>query len=358
MTSPSLLPGISRSIVSTTRYRTRLLATGDPKGAPVVFIHGNVSSACFFEETLVSLPPRLRGLAVDLRGFGEAEALPVDATRGLRDFSDDLRALLTHPDVGTKDSKVHLVGWSVGGGVILQYAIDHPAHVASLTLIAPMSPYGFGGTKGASGALCWDDAAGSGGGTANPEFKKRLADKDASNESNLSPRRVMNEFYFKTPFRLPPAREDQLVEEILKMVVSDDNYAGDVTASPNWPGVAPGKRGVNNALSPLYTNLSAFARISPRPDVLWIRGTEDAIVSDASLFDLGFLGQLGAVPGWPGQEVFPPQPMLAQTRAVLDAYRAAGGVVREEVLSGVAHSPHIEAPEAFRGLLFSFLEGR
>jgi pimeloyl-ACP methyl ester carboxylesterase len=361
MTSPNLLAGVSQTTIVTPRYRTRLLAAGDPKGTPVVFIHGNVSSARFFEETLVSLPPRLRGLAVDLRGYGDAEALPVDATRGLRDFSDDLRAVLTHADVGTKERKVHLVGWSIGGGVVMQYAIDHPEHVASLTLLAPMSPYGFGGTRDASGALSWDDAAGSGAGTANAEFKNRLASKDASEESNFSPRKVMNQFYFKPPFRVARAREDLFVEEILKMVVGDDNYPGDAAASVNWPGLAPGKRGVNNAISPRYVNLSAFAKIAkiePRPDVLWIRGAEDQIVSDTSLFDFGFLGQLGAIPGWPGKDVFPPQPMIGQVRAVLDAYRAAGGKVREEVLPGVGHSPSIEAPDAFLRLLLSSLEGR
>ena len=92
--------------------------------------------------------------------------------------------------------------------------------------------------------------------------------------------------------------------------------------------------------------------------MLWIRGADDAIVSDTSLFDLGYLGQVGAVPGWPGAEVFPPQPMIAQTRAVLDAYREAGGKVREEVLPGVGHAPHIEAAETVLGLLHSFIAER
>jgi pimeloyl-ACP methyl ester carboxylesterase len=89
--------------------------------------------------------------------------------------------------------------------------------------------------------------------------------------------------------------------------------------------------------------------------VLWVRGDSDAIVSDASLFDLGHLGKLGAVPGWPGEEVYPPQPMVAQVRAVLDAYRAGGGEYREEVLADCGHSPHVERPEEFRGLLREFL---
>jgi pimeloyl-ACP methyl ester carboxylesterase len=73
---------------------------------------------------------------------------------------------------------VHLVGWSVGGGVVLQFAVDHPRQVASLVLEAPMSPYGFGGTKDLQGTPCHADFAGSGGGTANPEFVRLLAAGD------------------------------------------------------------------------------------------------------------------------------------------------------------------------------------
>src|SRR5262245_35523033 len=140
----------SSQTITTARGRTRVLSSGDKAGTPVVFIHGNVSSARFFAEIMAALPSGLRALAPDLRGFGDAEPLPVDATRGVRDFSDDLHALLTHPDAGVGGRKVHLVGWSVGAAVVMQYAIDHAADVASLTLLAPMSPFGFGGTKDAA----------------------------------------------------------------------------------------------------------------------------------------------------------------------------------------------------------------
>lgn len=348
----NLLPGVSSTMVATPRLKTHLLTYGPDNGEPVLFIHGNVSSSRFFEETLAALPPRYRGLAPDLRGFGQSETRPIDATRGLRDFADDIHALLT--TLGIR--RIHLVGWSVGGGIAMQYAIDHPSEVASLTLIDPLSPYGFGGTKDIAGTPCWPDYAGSGGGTANPEFVKRLAEGDRSEESDFSPRKVMNTFFFKPPFRAAPEREEVFVSALLSTKVGEENYPGDLTTSPNWPTVAPGTKGMNNAISPKYCNLSGFAGINPRPNVLWVRGADDQIVSDTSLFDFGFLGQLGAVPGWPGAEVYPPQPMVSQMRAVLDAYRAQGGTYREEVIPDCGHSPHIEKPEAFREILFQFLD--
>ncbi|MFO5197605.1 hypothetical protein RCL06_24735, partial [Salmonella enterica subsp. enterica serovar Typhimurium] len=81
------------------------------------------------------------------------------------------------------------------------------------------------------------------------------------------------------------------------------------TPSGNWPNVAPGVWGPANALSPKYTgDVSRLWNINPKPPVLWIRGADDQIVGDNSLFDMGTLGALGAVPGWPGAEIYPPQP--------------------------------------------------
>jgi pimeloyl-ACP methyl ester carboxylesterase len=113
---------------------------------------------------------------------------------------------------------------------------------------------------------------------------------------------------------------------------------------------------MNNAISPKYCNLEDFALVEPGPPVLWVRGDADAIVSDTSLLDFGYLGQLDAVTGWPGEEVYPPQPMVSQIRAVLDAYEARGGRYSEEVIPDCGHTPHVEKPEEFRRILFGFLD--
>ncbi len=128
-----------------------------------------------------------------MRGFGDTESVPIDATRGLRDWADDTHALVRALGI---ERPVHLAGWSTGGAAIAAYAMDH-GPVASLTLIDPVSPYGFGGVK-ADGTPCFEDWAGSGGGTGSPEFAQRLAAGDRSTESPASPRNVMNTSYWSS----------------------------------------------------------------------------------------------------------------------------------------------------------------
>lgn len=339
---------LAAQLVPTSRTRTFTRSAGPADAPLVVLVHGNVSSGAFFEPLAERLAERHRVLVPDLRGYGESDPAPVDATRGLRDFSDDLRAWLSA--LGLAARPAVLLGWSVGAGVVMQYAIDNPGVVAGLVLEAPMSPYGFGATRDLRGTPA-PDFAGSGGGAANPEFVRLLAAGERGGEGPFHARSVMNAFYFKPPFRAAPELEEAFVSSMLRTRTGEDHYPGDLVASPHWPGVGPGSRGVLNALSPKHCDLSGFSSIDPRPPVLWIRGADDPIVSDASLFDLANLGKLGAVPGWPGDAVAPPQPMVGQMRHVLDAYAAAGGRYREEVFEACGHAPHIEHPDRFLALL-------
>jgi pimeloyl-ACP methyl ester carboxylesterase len=270
--------------VDTNRLRMHLVESGPEDGIPVVLIHGNLSTGRFYEHLFADAPERYRLLAPDMRGFGDTEKLPIDATRGLRDWADDTAALLRALGV---EQPPHLAGWSTGGAAIAAFALERP--VASLTFIDPVSPYGYGATK-LDGTPHFPDFAGSGGGTGNPEFTARLA-------------------------------------------------AGDRT------------RGILNARSPKYTNWAGIADLEPMPPILWTHGAQDIVVADGSPWEMGTLGQLGAVPGWPGAEAFGPQPMVAQIRAVLERCGA-----RIEIFEESGHFPPIDAYERWSALFFGFLE--
>ena len=354
-----LLPGVAATRVTTPRLTQSVLhQEGTEPGGPgeaVVFVHGNVSSALFWQQTMLAVAEtgRHRVLAVDLRGYGETDPLPIDATRGVRDWSDDLGDLVTALGL----DRVHLVGWSMGAGVVLQYLIDAPQKVASVALVAPIAPYGFGGTAGPEGRRLDDEGAGSGGGAANPEFVAALAAGDTTADSPTSPRSILRTFYV-APGSLPldPQLEDIFVASMNSTRTGEDHYPGDTATCETWPGVRPGSRGVLNTMAPTVFDVSGIVDLPQKPPVLWVRGDADQIVSDTSAFDLAFLGSLGAVPGWPGEEVCPPQPMVAQTRSVLDRYAATGWAYREVVLPDVGHSPHVERPQEFVVALLEHLD--
>lgn len=352
MSEVNFLEGITQRRVKTDRLEIAYLETGPADGVPVVLLHGNVSCGWFFEDLMLALAGQgnYRVYAPDMRGYGDSETLPVDATRGVQDFSDDLYSFVQAVGLG----QFHLLGWSLGGNVVMQYAIEHGETLRSLVLEAAGSPFGFGGTQGLDGKPNYPDFAGSGGGMANPDFVQRLKDGDRGSEAPNSPRNVMNAFYFKPPFKADAAREETYVSAMLSTKVTPENYPGDSVPSENWPNLGPGRFGPNNTISPKYLNQAGFANISARPEVLWIYGADDQIVGDNSFFDMGTLGKLGFVPGWPGEEVFPPQPMVSQLRQVLQQYEANGGKFTEARLADCGHAPHIEKAGEVTRLLLDF----
>jgi pimeloyl-ACP methyl ester carboxylesterase len=335
-------------MIATNRLTIHALTSGPETGVPVIFLHGNFAAALYWEETMQALPPGFRGVAPDLRGYGWTEDKLIDATRGMGEWRDDLLALLAT----LKIDQAHFVAWSMAAGIMYRFVADQPHRVLTLTLVCPVSPYGFGATKGIDGALCHADYAGSGGGVVSPQFVERIQANDRSADDQNSPRNIINTFYYKAPFRA--AREEDFLTASLMEKTGGDRYPGDFVPSPNWPNVAPGVWGPVNAWSPKYcrNDVVDFLAADPKPPILWVRGDSDLIVADNSMFDLGCLGKLGYVPGWPGDEIFPPQPMVAQTRAVLERY----GRFEEHVIPDTAHSPHIEKPAEFNALFHNFLK--
>lgn len=345
------IDGITAATVTTGRLTTRVLFSGPEDGTPVLLLHGNLSSATWWEETMVRLPPGYRAVAPDQRGYGDADpAAKVDATRGMADYADDAVALMDHLGI----ARFHVAANSLGGVVAWWLLGDHAARIITLAQVDPGSPYGFGGTRDAAGTPTTPDYAGSGGGLINPELVQRISAGDDTADSMFSPRSALRALVWKPP--LVPDREDAFVASLLQTHLGEDAYPGDRVGSPNWPYVAPGAWGANNALSPKYAlDPALIVDADPKPPVLWIRGAEDLAVSNAAASDPGTWGPAGLVPGYPGPEGYPSQPMLDQIRDVLDRYQAAGGIYREVVIDDCGHVPFIEKPEEFDGAFHQHL---
>ncbi len=178
---------------------------------------------------------------------------------------------------------------------------------------------------------------------------QRIATGDTGDEAENSPRSVFRSFYVNEEYESD--NEDVWVDSMLSTSTAPGNYPGNGIPSGHWPGFAAGTTGVLNALAPRYFDTSGIVDLEVKPPILWIYGTLDPIVSNTSFYDLNYLGQLGAVPGWPGSDIAPAQEMVPQTRDVLEAYRTAGGEAIELALEGVGHTPHLERPGRFRKAL-------
>ena len=100
-------------------------------GQPVVLIHGNTSSSAWWEYTLARMGGAYHFIAPDLRGRGDTEGPAAEWT--IETLAGDVRGLVAHLGLGP----THLVGHSLGSNVALQYALDGPADVKSLTLLNP-----------------------------------------------------------------------------------------------------------------------------------------------------------------------------------------------------------------------------
>ena len=342
-----LLPGVRSSLVDTDRIRMRVLEAGPADGEPVVLVHGNLSTARFYEHLMPELPPRYRVIAPDMRGFGGSDPAPLDATRGLADWADDTAALLRALGV---DAPPHLVGWSTGGAAIARFAHDRP--VASLTFLDPVSPYGYGGThptaRPASPTARAPGAAGS-----TPRWSRGCG-RATPPPTARSPRAACSARSTSRPGSSSRAKTCWSTRSSRPTSATPTTPATPRRRS-NWPGFAPGTSGILNALSPRYCRWDDIVDLDPKPPVLWTHGAVDLVVADGSPLELGTLGASGAVPGWPGAEVYPPQPMVTQIRAVLDRYAAAGGSVRTEIIEGAGHGPHLDAAPRWLAIFREFL---
>lgn len=184
---------------------------------------------------------------------------------------------------------------------------------------------------------------------------QRIADHDTSSDLPLSPRSLINSSYWASSHREPNEREEMLLDEVLKSVTGDDGYPGDSTPSAKLARRGPRHaRHHERALAEIL-QLGGIVDVSPKPPILWTHGTADIGIADGSAWEMGTLGKMGTVPGWPGEDVFPPQPMVTHIRNVLSEYHARGGRVDMEMFEGSGHGPLMDAADRWSRLFFEFL---
>lgn len=100
-------------------------------GAPIVFIHGHLSSHHMFEPQVEYFSKRARVIVLDLRGYGDSGKLNVDVGDIVDTQCKDLYELLEKLNI----PKVTLVGCSSGSVLAQKFAANHPDRINALVLV-------------------------------------------------------------------------------------------------------------------------------------------------------------------------------------------------------------------------------
>ena len=99
-------------------------------GMPLILIHGGVASGEMFNQILPALSAKRQVVAVDLQAHGRTA--DIDRPLSYEAMADDIAGLIRYLGI----EKADLMGYSVGGGVALRTAIQHPDLVRKLVVVS------------------------------------------------------------------------------------------------------------------------------------------------------------------------------------------------------------------------------
>ena len=95
-------------------------------GFPLILLHAGLADSRMWDPQAAVFAEQFDVIRPDQRGFGKSELPP-----GPWSPVDDLLALID--ELGLKPA--HLVGCSMGGGLAIDFALDHPDRISKLVLV-------------------------------------------------------------------------------------------------------------------------------------------------------------------------------------------------------------------------------
>jgi len=124
-----------KTVTVSTGVTLPYIESGDPKGVPVIFLHGLGDSHRSFEPVFETLPKRMRAIAVTQRGHGDAsrpaeDYRPEDMAADVEAFMD---ALVIPPAV--------IVGHSMGSLVARTFVHARPQRAMGIVLIGALAAW-------------------------------------------------------------------------------------------------------------------------------------------------------------------------------------------------------------------------
>lgn len=111
------------------RVRLEYAEQGNADGVPVIFLHGITDSWHSFESVLANLPSSIHAFAISQRGHGDSERPVQNYTP--KDFAADIAEFIKQKNL----DRAFIVGHSMGGVNVQQFAIDYPELIKGLVII-------------------------------------------------------------------------------------------------------------------------------------------------------------------------------------------------------------------------------
>ncbi len=127
---PSIRPNRSGMLAVDAIHQLYWEESGNPRGVPVVFLHGGPGAGSSPVHRRFFDPHHYRIIVLDQRGAGRSTPLGELRHNSVQDLVDDLERLRTHLEI----TRWHLFGGSWGSTLALAYAQLHPDRCLSLTL--------------------------------------------------------------------------------------------------------------------------------------------------------------------------------------------------------------------------------
>ena len=182
------MPLETESIELQTGVTLSYVEQGDPKGIPVILLHGITDSLRSFENVLPLLPDSIHAFALSQRGHGDSDR-PMTGYRP-QDFAADVAAFVEALGLGP----AVVAGHSMGASVAQRFAIDYPGLTLGLVLVGSLTTW-----------------------RGHPDFVE-LWDSTVSTFTDPIDPAFVREFQESTLARpVPPAFLDTVVRESLKL---------------------------------------------------------------------------------------------------------------------------------------------
>jgi pimeloyl-ACP methyl ester carboxylesterase len=99
-------------------------------GEPMVLLHGGLGASGMFGEILPLLSKTRQVITVDLQAHGRTA--DINRPLSFEAMADDIASLMKYLRIGKAD----VMGYSLGGGVALRTAVQHPGVVKKLVLVS------------------------------------------------------------------------------------------------------------------------------------------------------------------------------------------------------------------------------